>query len=114
MGTRILQLDAEASLRRVRRSVTLKMMPSRAMQGRKIADLLEMIVYVALNTCRTGSWLDLQISMLQRVLGDLHVSSVEAYQPLRRDFKRSLLLCFRSASHNTVLCEPVFAYRILT
>jgi len=77
MGTRILQLDAEASLRRVRRSVTLKMMPSRAMQGRKIADLLEMIVYIATNTCSTGSWLYLWISTLRRVLWDLDILQVD-------------------------------------
>jgi len=51
---------------------------------------LEMIVYVAMNACRTGSWLNLQISTWRHVLWDLQVLSLDITKPIGRGLKRDL------------------------
>lgn len=47
-----------------------------ALEGKKIVDLLEMIVCVAIDICcqlGQGAWTDLRISVFRRILWDLEV-----------------------------------------
>lgn len=56
------------------------------MKGKNIANLLEMTVCVAIDACRRGSQMDLQISTFRRVLWDLSILQVDQ-QFTRSDIK---------------------------
>ena len=56
------------------------------MKGKNIANLLEMTVCVAIDACRRGSQMDLQISTFRRVLWDLNILQVDQ-QFTRSDIK---------------------------